>query len=201
MHTITTIGLDIAKSIFQVHGVDAAGQVIIRRQLKRRYVLTFFQKLSPCLVGIEACGSAHHWSRELQALGHTVRSMPPAYSSAYFAAMRNLVAEGGIADWGWSDLPLARSPSRPSRKSGLVEQRSCLSGDEAEAAAEIQDRVAAEQVPIRPTPHRRPQTWANLPLSDQWLRPVVYRSGPRGGNGAAIKDGQQGKQGESPQVK
>ena len=79
MQTITTIGLDIAKSVFQVHGVDAGGQVIVRRQLKRRYVLTFFQKLSPCLVGVEACGSAHHWSRELQALGHTVRLMPPAY--------------------------------------------------------------------------------------------------------------------------
>ena len=64
MQTITTIGLDIAKSVFQVHGVDAGGQVIVRRQLKRRYVLTFFQvKLSPCLVGIEACGSSHHWSR------------------------------------------------------------------------------------------------------------------------------------------
>ena len=74
MQTITTIGLDIAKSVFQVHGVDAGGQVIVRRQLKRRYVLAFFQKLSPCLVGIEACGSAHHWSRELQALGHTVRT-------------------------------------------------------------------------------------------------------------------------------
>jgi transposase len=69
MQTITTIGLDIAKSVFQVHGVDVGGQVIVRRQLKRRYVLTFFQKLSPCLIGIEACGSAHHWSRELQALG------------------------------------------------------------------------------------------------------------------------------------
>ena len=79
MQMITTIGLDIAKSVFQVHGVDAGGQVIVRRQLKRRYVLTFFQKLSPCLVGIEACASAHHWSRELQALGHTVRLMPPAY--------------------------------------------------------------------------------------------------------------------------
>ena len=66
MQTITTIGLDIAKSVFQVHGVDAGGQVIVRRQLKRRYVLTYFQKLSPCLVGIEACASAHHWSRELQ---------------------------------------------------------------------------------------------------------------------------------------
>ena len=62
MQTITTIGLDIAKSVFQVHGVDAGGQVVVRRQLKRRYVLTFFQKLSPCLVGIEACASAHHWS-------------------------------------------------------------------------------------------------------------------------------------------
>ena len=66
MQTITTIGLDIAKSVFQVHGVDACGQVVVRRQLKRRSVLTFFQKLSPCLVGIEACASAHHYSRELQ---------------------------------------------------------------------------------------------------------------------------------------
>jgi transposase len=63
MQTITTIGLDIAKSVFQVHGVDAGGQAVVRRQLKRRYVLAFFQKLSPCLVGIEACASAHHWSR------------------------------------------------------------------------------------------------------------------------------------------
>ena len=71
MQTVRTIGLDIAKSVFQVHGVDAAGQVVIRRQLKRRYVVAFFQKLSPCLIGIEACASSHHWSRELQALGHT----------------------------------------------------------------------------------------------------------------------------------
>ena len=73
MQTITTIGLDIPKSVFQVHGVDAAGQVVVRRQLKRRYVLTFFQKLPSCLVGIEACASSHYWSRELQALGHIAR--------------------------------------------------------------------------------------------------------------------------------
>jgi transposase len=66
MQTVTTIGFDIAKSVFQVHGVDAAGQLVIRRQLKRRYVLAFFQKLPPCLIGIEACASSHHWSRELQ---------------------------------------------------------------------------------------------------------------------------------------
>ena len=89
MQTITTIGLDLAKSVFQVHGVDAGGQVIVRRQLKRRYVLTFFQKLSPCLVGIEACASAHHWSRELQALGHTVRLMPPAYVKPYVKRQKN----------------------------------------------------------------------------------------------------------------
>jgi transposase len=76
MQAITTVGLDIAKSVFQVHGVDVEGNVIIRRQLRRRYVLAFFQKLTPCLVGIEACASSHHWSRELKALGHTVRLMP-----------------------------------------------------------------------------------------------------------------------------
>src|SRR5665811_251615 len=93
MQTITTIGLDIAKSVFQVHGVDAGGQVIVRRQLKRRYVLTFFQKLSPCLVGIEACASSHHWSRELQALGHTVRLIPPAYVKPYVKRQKNDAAD------------------------------------------------------------------------------------------------------------
>jgi transposase len=84
-----TIGLDIAKSVFQVHSVDAGGQVVIRRQLKRRYVLAFFEKLPPCLVGIEACASSHHWARELQALGHTVRLMPPAYVKPYVKRQKN----------------------------------------------------------------------------------------------------------------
>ena len=73
MQAVTTIGLDIAKSVFQVHGVDPAGQVLIRRKLKHRAVLAFFQKLPVCLVEIEACASSHYWSRELQALGHSVR--------------------------------------------------------------------------------------------------------------------------------
>jgi transposase len=89
MQTITTIGLDIAKSVFQVHGVDAAGNVIVRRKMKRRYVLAFFQKLQPCLIGIEACASSHYWSRELQALGHTVRLMPPAYVKPYVKRQKN----------------------------------------------------------------------------------------------------------------
>jgi transposase len=93
MQTVTTIGLDIAKSVFQVHGVDAAGQVVIRRQLKRRYVLAFFEKLPPCLVGIEACASSHHWSRALQTLGHTVRLMPPAYVKPYVKRNKNDAAD------------------------------------------------------------------------------------------------------------
>src|ERR1700720_656692 len=93
MHTITTIGLDSAKSVFQVHGVDNEGKVVIRRQLKRRYVLALFEKLSPCLVGIEACASSHHWSRELQALGHTVRLMPPAYVKPYVKRQKNDAAD------------------------------------------------------------------------------------------------------------
>src|SRR6478752_7443946 len=93
MQTITTIGFDIAKSVFQAHGVDATGQVVIRRQLKRRQVLAFFEKLPPCLVGIEACASSHHWSRELQALGHTVRLMPPAYVKPYVKRQKNDMAD------------------------------------------------------------------------------------------------------------
>ena len=89
MQVVTTVGLDIAKSVFQVHGVDGAGQVVVRRQLKRRYVLAFFEKLPPCLVGIEACASSHHWSRELKALGHTVKLMPPAYVKPYVKRQKN----------------------------------------------------------------------------------------------------------------
>jgi transposase len=89
MQTVSTIGLDIAKSVFQAHGVDESGQVIIRRRLKRRHVLAFFQKLPRCLIGIEACASAHHWSRQLNALGHTVRLMPPAYVKPYVKRHKN----------------------------------------------------------------------------------------------------------------
>lgn len=83
MSEITTIGLDLAKRVFQVHGVDASGWVVLRRQLRRRQVVPFFAKLPQCLIGLEACGSAHHWGRTLQALGHQVRLIPPAYAKAY----------------------------------------------------------------------------------------------------------------------
>jgi transposase len=79
MEKIITVGLDLAKSIFQVHGIGKDGRVLVRRMLRRSQVLPFFQALPSCLVGMEACASAHHWAREIAALGHLVRMMPPAY--------------------------------------------------------------------------------------------------------------------------
>jgi transposase len=89
MGEVSTIGLDIAKSVFQVHGVDADGTVVIRKRISRAKILEFFAALPSCLVGIEACPSAHHWSRRLQALGHTVRQMPPSYVKAYLKRSKN----------------------------------------------------------------------------------------------------------------
>lgn len=83
MQTIAVVGLDLAKTVFQVHGVATDGTVVVRRQLRRGQVLAFFQSIGPCLIGIEACASAHHWARELMAIGHDVRLMPPAYVKAY----------------------------------------------------------------------------------------------------------------------
>jgi transposase len=76
MGEVNTIGLDIAKSAFQAHGVDDAGTVVVRKRISRAKILEFFAGLPPCLIGIEACPAAHHWGRELQACGHTVRLMP-----------------------------------------------------------------------------------------------------------------------------
>ena len=89
MGEVSTIGLDIAKSVFQVHGVDSAGSVIIRKRVGRTRLLEFFAALPSCLVGIEACPSAHHWGRELQALGHAVKLIPPSYVKAYRKRSKN----------------------------------------------------------------------------------------------------------------
>lgn len=84
-----TIGLDIAKHVFQVHGVDTTGQVVIRKKLRRSEVGEFFKELPPSLVGMEACGTAHHWGRELTALGHDVRLMPAGYVKPYVKRGKN----------------------------------------------------------------------------------------------------------------
>ena len=113
---ITTIGLDIAKNVFQVHGIDADEKVVVRKQLRRGQMMRFFEELSPCLVGLEACATSHHWARELTKLGHQVRLMP---------------AKDVKVKWqkddrrGRSSRNLSNCsrrtclPSRPSRRSGM----------------------------------------------------------------------------------
>ena len=90
---VMTIGVDLAKHIFQLHGVDAQGHVVLRRRVRRANLLAFFRELPPCLVGLEACGTAHHWARQLGALGHTVRLMSPAYVKPYVKRQKNDMAD------------------------------------------------------------------------------------------------------------
>jgi transposase len=120
MQAVTTVGLDIAKSVFQVHGIDREGHVIIRRQLRRRYVLAFFEKLAPCLVGIEACAAAHYWSRELRALGHSVRLMPPAYVRPYVKRQKNDAADAEAICEAVTRANMRFVPTK------TAEQQSCL---------------------------------------------------------------------------
>ncbi len=93
MNEVITIGVDVAKNVFQVHGVDAAGAAVVRRQLRRGQVLPFFKKQAPCLVGMEACATAHHWARQLIALGHAVKLMPPHYVKPYVKRNKNDAAD------------------------------------------------------------------------------------------------------------
>ncbi len=93
MNEVITVGLDLAKYVFQVHGVDDEGNVVIRRQLRRSRVLPFFTKLPPCLVGMEACATAHHWGRSIGALGHEVKLMPPRYVKPYVKRSKNDAAD------------------------------------------------------------------------------------------------------------
>ena len=93
MGEVTTIGLDLAKHVFQVHGVDAEGATVLRKQLRRTQVLGFFSRLTPCLVGLEACATAHYWARELAALGHELRVMPAQYVKAYIKRNKHDAAD------------------------------------------------------------------------------------------------------------
>ena len=93
MEEVVTVGLDIAKSVFQAHGVDAEGRVVVRRKLTRAKLIPFFEKLPPCLVGIEACATAHHWGRRLGELGHEVKLMPPSYVKPYLKRQKNDAAD------------------------------------------------------------------------------------------------------------
>jgi transposase len=117
---VTTIGLDLAKHVFQVHGVDEAGHVVVKRRLRRAQVITYFASLPPCLIGMEACATAHFWARELRALGHEVRLMPPQYVKAYVKRGKNDAADAAA---------ICEAVTRPSMRAVPVkteEQQSAL---------------------------------------------------------------------------
>ena len=107
MTIITRIGLDLAKSVFEVHAVNAQEQVVVRRSLRRNQVLSWFARQPPCLIGMEACGTANHWARELTALGHTVRLIPPAYAKPYVRRNKNDAADAAA---------ICEAVSRPSMR-------------------------------------------------------------------------------------
>ena len=107
MNHITTIGLDLAKRVFQVHGVDQDGPPVLKKQLRRGQVVTFFAKLSPCLIGMEACSRAHHWARELRAQGHDVRLIPPQYVRPFLKTNKHDAADAEA---------IAEAVSRPSMR-------------------------------------------------------------------------------------
>ena len=136
---VSTIGIDLAKSVFQVHGVDATGGVSVKKKLRRAEVLTFFKSLPPCLVGMEACATAHFWAREIGALGHEVRLMPPSYVKAYVRRQKNDAADAAaIRPWrgagrtrrrgSWSGRPARAWPRHslpPRRGRGSPSPRKC----------------------------------------------------------------------------
>ena len=107
MTDVSIVGLDIGKTVFQVHGVNAEGEVLVRRQLRRAQLVRYFAKLPPCLVGLEACATAHYWARELRWLGHEVRLMPPAYVKAYVRRQKNDAADAAA---------ICEAVSRPSMR-------------------------------------------------------------------------------------
>lgn len=120
MGEITTIGLDLAKNIFQVHGVDETGAAVFNKRLRRNQVISFFAGLPPCLVGMEACATAHHWSRELSRLGHQVRLMPPQYVKAYVKRNKNDAADAAAI------CEAVRRPSMRFVPAKTIEQQSAL---------------------------------------------------------------------------
>ena len=171
MKEIITIGLDIAKSVFQVHGIDKAGEVVVRRQLKRRQVLQFFAGLKPCLVGMEACATAHHWARELNKLGHEVRLMPPRYVKPYVKRNKNDAADAEA---------ICEAVTRPTMRFvpvKTVEQQSVLMFASDTAAVHPPADVVDQLDPRSPgrVRHRR-RDWS------QW-RGSAARSDRQGGGG------------------
>src|SRR5262249_29768778 len=130
---VNTIGVDLTKNVFQVHGVDSAGKVVITRKLRRKQVIEFLSKIPPCLVGMEAGGTAHHWPRDVSKLGHTVRLMPPRYVKGYVKRSKNDAADAPVIGYlnirpeTAHDDPFVKGINQALTEMGLVEGRNFIS--------------------------------------------------------------------------
>lgn len=118
MSNLVTVGIDLAKSVFQIHGVDHEGRVLVRRQLRRGQLLSFFEKHSGCLIGMEACAGSHHWGRRLQEIGHDVRLMPPSYVKPYVKRGKTDAADAAA---------ICEAVTRPSMRFVAVKTEACSS--------------------------------------------------------------------------
>ena len=141
---ITTIGLDLAKHVFQVHGVDANDAVVEKRRLRRGQVLGYFAKLAPCRVGLEACATAHFWARELRRLGHEVRLIPPQYVKAYLKRGKNDAADAAAI------CEAARRPSMRFVPIKSEEQQAVLVMHRAPASGRSSPRLSPPRSRTRP---------------------------------------------------
>jgi transposase len=116
MNEITAIGLDIAKRVFQVHGADSSGRTVVQRKLRREEVVAFFAKLPPCLVGMEACATAHYWAREIAAVGHETRLIPPAYVKPYVVRQKNDAADAAAICEAVTRPSVRKTPAKTSKQ-------------------------------------------------------------------------------------
>ncbi len=141
MSDVTTIGLDLAKSVFQAHGVDASGKPVIRRQLRRRQVLPFFKKLPPCLVGIEACATSHYWAREISAFGHDVRMMPARYVKPYVKRNKNDAADAEAICEAVTRPTMRFGPIKTPEQQAVLQVRPDMTASEALSAVDLVRRT------------------------------------------------------------
>ena len=146
---VTTLGIDLAKNVFQVHGVDTAGKVVITKKLRRSQVLSLFEGLPRCLIGMEACATSHHWARELKALGYDVRLMPASYVKAYVKRNKNDAADAAA---------ICEAVTRPSMRFVASQDRRAASGSDAapDARPAGAPAHAADQCDARASGRARP---------------------------------------------
>ena len=151
---ISTIGLDLAKNVFQVHGIDANEKVVVRKQLRRSQVMAFFEALPPCLVGMEACATAHHWARALRTLGHEVRLMPAKDVKAYVKRNKNDAADAEA---------ICEAVRRPTMRFVTVKIRGAAGPTDAASGARSID------APAHAADQHCARTWLSSALLGLWV--------------------------------